>query len=97
MIFFLKLSILIIQRLAVHQNGVGFRQQFKGAIRTSLTASYNDVQRYQEICYTHPHTLTDTGVRVQNGLYSKVALTKKSGYGTKIVFLQLCKTKQTYL
>ena len=41
----LKLSILIVQKLALHQNGVEFRQQFNGAIRTSLTAPYNDVQR----------------------------------------------------
>ena len=34
----LKSSILIVQRLALHQNGVEFRQQFNGAIRTSLSA-----------------------------------------------------------
>ena len=34
----IKSSILVIQRLALHQNGVEFRQQFNGAIRTSLTA-----------------------------------------------------------
>ena len=28
--------------------GVEFRQQFNGAIRTSLTAPYDDVQRYQK-------------------------------------------------
>ena len=41
----LKLSILIVQKLALHQNGVEFRQQFNGAIRTSLTAPYDDVRR----------------------------------------------------
>ena len=37
-------TILIIQMLALHQNGVEVRQQFNGAIRTSLTAQY-DVAR----------------------------------------------------
>ena len=32
-------------RLALHQNGVEFRQKFNGTIRTSLTASYDDVRR----------------------------------------------------
>ena len=41
----LKLSILIVQKLALHQNGVEFRQQFNGAIRTSLTAPHDDVRR----------------------------------------------------
>ena len=41
----LKLPILIIHRLALHQNGVEFRQQFNGAIRTSLTAPYDHVRR----------------------------------------------------
>ena len=36
---------MIIQWLALHQNGVDFCQQFNGAIRTSLTALYNNVQR----------------------------------------------------
>ena len=35
--------ILIVHRLALHQNGVEFLQQFNGAIRTSLTAMYDDV------------------------------------------------------
>ena len=37
-----KIVNLIVQRLALHQNGVEFCQQFNGAIRTSLTASYDD-------------------------------------------------------
>ena len=41
----LKSSILIVQRLALHENGVEFRQQFNGAIRTSLSAPYDNVQR----------------------------------------------------
>ena len=40
----LKLSILIVQKPALHQNGVEFRQQFIYAIRTSLINSYDDVQ-----------------------------------------------------
>ena len=36
-----KLSILIVQRLALHQNAVEFGQQFNGAI--SLTAPYDNV------------------------------------------------------
>ena len=40
-----KQSILIVQRLAIHQNGVEFGQQFNGAIRTSLIAPYNYSRR----------------------------------------------------
>ena len=39
----LKWSIFIIQKLALHKNGVEFRQQFIGAIRTGLTTPYDDV------------------------------------------------------
>ena len=41
----LKSSILIVQKLTLHQNGVEFHQQFNGAIRSSLSASYNDERR----------------------------------------------------
>ena len=41
----LKSSILIVQRLALHQNGVEFRQQFNGAIRTSLSVPHDNVRR----------------------------------------------------
>ena len=41
----LKLSILIVQKLALHQNGVEFRQQVNGSIRTSLTAPHDDIRR----------------------------------------------------
>ena len=40
----LKSSILIVQRLALHQNGVEFRQQFNDSIRTSLSAPYDNVR-----------------------------------------------------
>ena len=36
----LNLSILIVQRLVLHQNGVEFCQLFNGAIKNSLTASF---------------------------------------------------------
>ena len=45
----LKSSILIVQKLALHQNGVKFRQQFNGAIRSSLSAPYNDVRRHASL------------------------------------------------
>ena len=41
----LKSSILIVQKLALHQNGVEFRQQVNGSIRTSLTAPHDDIRR----------------------------------------------------
>ena len=41
----LKSSILIVQKLALYQNGVEFRQQCNGAIRTSLTAPHDDRRR----------------------------------------------------
>ena len=40
----LKSSILIVQKLTLHQNGVEFHQQFNGAIRTSLSAPYDNVR-----------------------------------------------------
>ena len=54
-----KLPILIVQRLPLHQNGVEFRQQFNGTIRTSLTATYDVVRCHLEICYagTQPRQL----------------------------------------
>ena len=36
---------MIVQKLALHQNGVEFRQQFNGAIGASLTALYDDARR----------------------------------------------------
>ena len=42
--YVLKLSILIVQRLALHQNGVEFSQQSIGDIRISLATLYDDVQ-----------------------------------------------------
>ena len=41
----LKSLISIVQKLTLHQNGVEFRQQFNGAIRTSLTAPHDDGRR----------------------------------------------------
>ena len=63
MIYVLKLSILIVHRLGLHQNGVEFRQQFNGAIRTSITAIYDDV-RYRAALprnLLHMHTATQPG------------------------------------
>ena len=54
----------IVQKLVLHKNGVEFCQQFNGAIRTSLTATYDYVQRRA----TSPRNLlhrqeTDTGTQ----------------------------------
>ena len=35
---------MILQRLAFIQNSVKYRQQFNGAIRSNITASYDDIQ-----------------------------------------------------
>ena len=40
----LELSILIVQRLALHQNRVKFRQKSIGAIRCGVATSYDDVR-----------------------------------------------------
>ena len=40
----LKLSIFIVQKLALHKNGVEFCQQFNGDIRASLTALHDDIR-----------------------------------------------------
>ena len=41
----LKSPFFVVQKAAAPKNGVEFRQQFNGAIRTSLTAPYDDVRR----------------------------------------------------
>ena len=43
--YVLKLSIFVAQRLALHQNGVEFRQLSIGDIRISLDTSYDVVRR----------------------------------------------------
>ena len=54
----LEWSIFVIQRLALHQNGVEFRQQFNGAIRT---APNDDVRRRLKfVTYIHTGTRTHT-------------------------------------
>ena len=41
----LKLSIFVVQKLALHQNGVEFRQQSIGDIRSSVATLYDVVRR----------------------------------------------------
>ena len=41
----LKWSIIIVQKLTLHKNGLEFHQLFSGNIRTSLTAPKNHVRR----------------------------------------------------
>ena len=41
----LKSPFFVVQKAAAPKNGVEFRQQFNGAIRTSLTAPHDDVRR----------------------------------------------------
>ena len=43
--YVLELSIFVVQRLALHQNGVEFHQQFNGAISTSISSPYDNVRR----------------------------------------------------
>ena len=76
------MSILIVQRLALHQNVIEFHQQFNGAIRASLTALYDDVRRRATspknlLPETHTHTHMQGHRHAQIGLYSEVALAKK--------------------
>ena len=66
---------MIVQRLALHQNGIEFRQQFYGAIITSLIALTHDVAQK---LFTR-----DTDSHVQNSLYSELALAKNSSYKYK--------------
>ena len=42
----LKWLIFTVTKLALHKNGVEFRQQFNGVIRTNLTATYDDVRHH---------------------------------------------------
>ena len=55
----LKWSIFIVQKLALHKNGVEFHQKFNGTILTSLTAPYNDVGRCTTLLKTHLLTKLD--------------------------------------
>ena len=48
--YFLKSSVFISQKLALHQNGVEFRKEFNGAIRTPLAMLY-DVERPLTMSY----------------------------------------------
>ena len=59
-IYVLKLLILIIQRLALHQNRVEFRQQFIGAIIISLTALHNIVRCHGTL-FRHTETQAAMG------------------------------------
>ena len=60
-IYVLKLPISIVQRLALHQNGVEFCHQYNGAIRTSVTSQYDDVQRRAKfVTNIHIYTYTVT-------------------------------------
>ena len=54
----LKWLIFIVQKLALHKNGVEFRQQFNGVIRTNLTATYNNVQ-HRAMLPKNRNTLTN--------------------------------------
>ena len=56
---YLKWSILIVQKLALHQNGVEFRQQFNGVIRISIIATYDDLQRHR-VTQRHRDLVTHT-------------------------------------
>ena len=59
-IYVLKLLILIVQRLALHQNRVEFRQQFIGAIIISLTALHNIVRCHGTL-FRHTETQAAMG------------------------------------
>ena len=58
----LKLSIFVVQKLALHQNGVEFRQQSIGNIRISPATSYDVVRRrtmlLENLLITDTHTHT---------------------------------------
>ena len=78
-------------KLAIHQNGVEFCQQFNGASIISLIASYNDIlcdvaEKFITKFITHTETRTHehTGSG-QYDLYSEVALTKKNKHGLKML------------
>ena len=55
----LKWSIFIVQKLALHENTVEFRQQFNSAIRTSLSAPNDGVHRRKIDLYSRTHALTN--------------------------------------
>ena len=62
-----KLSIFVAQRLALHQNGVEFRQLSIGDIRISLATPYDVVRRRAVLLknwlttHTHTHKVTYGG------------------------------------
>ena len=64
------------QRLALHQNGVEFCQQFNGSIRTSLTATYDEVRR----CAMSPNKIFHRQAR-DTGTSSQISLTYKGVIG----------------
>ena len=56
----LNWSILIVQKLVLHRNGVEFCQQFNGDIRTSLSAPYDDILHRATSLKIDAHALTNS-------------------------------------
>ena len=58
----LKSSIFVVLKLALHQNGVEFRQQSIGDIRSSVATLYDAVRWYQSFWSTYSPTYSQSHV-----------------------------------
>ena len=70
----LKWSILIVQKLGLHKNGVDFCQQFNGTIRTSLTALYANLRCRTMLPVTHTEALRNWHRQAQAAMGQNFAL-----------------------
>ena len=80
--YVLKFSILVAQRLALHQNGVEFRQLSIGDIRISLATTYDVVRRRSVLLkkfadHKRTHKCTHAHAHAQSHVWRQARCLKK--------------------
>ena len=80
--YVLKFSILVAQRLALHQNGVEFRQLSIGDIRISLATTYDVVRRRSVLLkkfadHKRTHKCTHAHAHAQSDVWRQARCLKK--------------------
>ena len=69
----------------MHQNGVEFRQQFNGAIRTSVTALYYNVRRrLKNVTYIHTDIHHDKATHRARLPSLKISVSKNQPVGLNL-------------
>ena len=93
--FVLKWSIFVVQRLALHQNGVEFRQQSIGDIRISQTMSSRRAMLLENWLITHQTIPSIEAARFLKMYSDRYALAQANQFISKLVydkFFQRCKS-----